>query len=149
MTEAEPSHCTLTAESGTLDAPETDAKTFHWPDHITGSTLERMLLYLIENEGDDQITLHYRICVYTKAFFFLIKSPQHHYSKAVCERLKQSEREYKRVALASLGRLPFLSSPSLSLIQALLSGVGTTTSFLSENANFAGDVDAILGEHVV
>ncbi|KAJ5519155.1 hypothetical protein N7453_001577 [Penicillium expansum] len=45
---------------GTFDAHETDSKTFHWPDHITGPTLQRMLLYLIDNEGNDQTALHYR-----------------------------------------------------------------------------------------
>lgn len=108
-----------------------------------------MLLYLIDNEGNDQIALHYRVCVYSKAFFFLMKSPRPHHNNPICQRLKQSQREYKRVALASLSRLPFLSSPSLSLVQALLSGVCAAICLFPENANLVGDVDAILGKHVI
>ncbi|PLB45069.1 hypothetical protein P170DRAFT_513133 [Aspergillus steynii IBT 23096] len=106
---------------GIIDEHEYGSKTIHWPDHITGPTLQKMLLYLIDDGQNDKIALHYRVCVYSKAFFFLMKSHFQH-NDAIFQRLKQSQREYKNIALASLARLTFLSPPCLSLVQALLSG---------------------------
>lgn len=144
-----PSHLFLISNLGIIDAHKYMFKTSHWPDHITGPTLERMLLHLIKNESNDQITFHYRVCVYSKAFFFLMKSDQSQHNSLTGQRLKESQREYKRVALASLGRLTFLSPPCLSLVQALLSGVGAATCFFLGQTDLLGHVDAILGKHVL
>lgn len=121
----------------------------HWPDHITDSTLESMLLHLIENENIDSIGLQYRVCVYSKAFFLSMHSSQSQNNQAVKQRVTQSQNEYKRIALASLGRLSFLTPPSLSLVQALLSGVSAAIYLILENANFQGHVNAIPGKYVL
>lgn len=85
-----------------------------------------MILHLMGNESNDQITLRYRVCVYSKAFFVVMNSLHSQQDSLICQRLKQSQQEYKKIALVSLGRLTFLSPPCLSLVQALLSGVGVS-----------------------
>ncbi|CAG8401221.1 unnamed protein product [Penicillium salamii] len=97
-------------------------KHLHWPDHISSHALEKMILCLVENEGDEDCRLYYRVCVYTKAFFCALKWFQVYRSPTIRRRLELSQRQYKAFALAALRRLHFLSPPSLSLVQALLSG---------------------------
>ncbi|OQE02186.1 hypothetical protein PENVUL_c040G02293 [Penicillium vulpinum] len=101
---------------------EGDYKHLHWPDHISSPTLKKMIISLVENEGDEHCRLHYRVCVYTKAFFCALKWSQVYRSPTVLQRLEKSQRQYKATTLAALCRIHFLSPPSLSLVQALLSG---------------------------
>lgn len=102
---------------------EHDLKHLHWPDHISSRALEKMILCLVENEGDENCRLHYRVCVYTKAFFCALKWSQVYRSPTIRQRLEISQRQYKAIVLAGLFRLHFLLPPSISLVQALLSGV--------------------------
>ncbi|KAJ5165488.1 uncharacterized protein N7500_007318 [Penicillium coprophilum] len=117
---------------------EGDYKHLHWPDHISSSTLENMILCLVENGGDEHLRLHYRI----------------YHSPAVIGRLEKSQRQYKAIALAALCRVHFLSPPSLSLVQALLSGamlmqyIGNVSRSWSLTA-FAARVLVSLNSHTV
>ncbi|OQE35437.1 hypothetical protein PENCOP_c013G06853 [Penicillium coprophilum] len=133
---------------------EGDYKQLHWPDHISSPTLENMILCLVENRGDEHLRLHYRVCVYTKAFFSALKWSQIYHSPAVLQRLEKSQRQYKAIALAALCRVHFLSPPSLSLVQALLSGamlmqyIGNVSRSWSLTA-FAARVLVSLNSHTV
>ena len=45
------------------DEPTLFARSY-WPDHISPKTLEHMCLSLLEEQGDKQTLVHYRVCVY-------------------------------------------------------------------------------------
>ncbi|KAI9035338.1 Zn(II)2Cys6 transcription factor [Aspergillus affinis] len=67
-----------------------------WPDHISEQTLEKMTVYLLENETRGQVFHQY------------------------CH-LANSRKLYEAAAIHSLKQLDILAMPSLALIQALLS----------------------------
>ncbi|KAI9926329.1 hypothetical protein MW887_004093 [Aspergillus wentii] len=93
-----------------------------WPDHISGIRLEEMFLALMDKKESADVLLHYRVCVYTKAFFYTLKRSRSNHSRHVSDRMDNSKNQYQEAALDALRRIPFLSPPRLSLVQALLSG---------------------------
>lgn len=98
---------------------------FHWYDHISPQTLETMCLALVQGQDDESILNLYRVAVYTKAASIVARMPE----TEVCNRaylhglLKSSKEQYESTALAALTKINLMTSPSLSLLQALLSGV--------------------------
>ncbi|KAJ5116340.1 transcriptional regulator family: Fungal Specific TF [Penicillium angulare] len=98
----------LTPELLYMMLPGPDKKTnsqgtIVWPDHISDKTLERMGLAILDNSENDQILQLYRI-VPLKMHFKTLK------------------RQYEAAAMDELNSVPLTAPPSLTLLQALLSG---------------------------
>ncbi|GIC92419.1 fungal specific transcription factor domain-containing protein [Aspergillus udagawae] len=93
-----------------------------WPDHISLETLENMCLSIMEEKEDRQTLICYRICVYMKAVTLISRLPRRDRSALVRRHLEQSKRQYEDEIHRALSELDFLRPPSLSFLQALLSG---------------------------
>lgn len=79
---------------------------------------------LLEENLDEQTTHYYRVCIYTKAVFFVSRLPAALYSERFRRHLQDSKKQYEAIILTSLSKIQVLTArPSLSLLQALLSGV--------------------------
>ncbi|KAJ5810305.1 uncharacterized protein N7503_002523, partial [Penicillium pulvis] len=96
---------------------------YFWPDHVSSSTLENMCLALVEGDIDEQTLVHYRVCAYTKAKFFVTRVSELGHTKRLRDHFQNSRKEYEASALNALNKINILAPPSLSLVQALLSGV--------------------------
>ncbi|PWY89625.1 hypothetical protein BO94DRAFT_565393 [Aspergillus sclerotioniger CBS 115572] len=95
---------------------------FHWPDHVSVKGLEHMSLSLAEGKLDRQTSLHYRVCVYTKALFFLARVPQRLLTPWLRTHIKRTQEKYALAAVKVLDQINFVGTYSISLVQALLSG---------------------------
>lgn len=82
-----------------------------------------MSLSLAEGKLDRQTSLHYRVCVYTKALFFLARVPQRPMTPRLRTHIKRTQDKYALAAVKALDQINFVGTYSLSLVQALLSGV--------------------------
>ncbi|PYI07689.1 hypothetical protein BO78DRAFT_442994 [Aspergillus sclerotiicarbonarius CBS 121057] len=105
-----------------LPHPPSPQNRFHWPDHVSVKGLEHMSLSLAEGKLDRQTALHYRVCVYSKALFFLARVPQKHLSPWLRTHIKRTQDRYVMVAAKALDQINFVGTHSISLVQALLSG---------------------------
>lgn len=104
-----------------------------WPDHISPKTLERMGLAIIENSESKQILLYYRVVVSTKVITFLMGLILATPSEPLKEHFKYLQRQYRSAAFQDLSLISVSATPSLVLLQALLSGVSSgrlSSSFL-------------------
>ncbi|PYH88053.1 hypothetical protein BO71DRAFT_489067 [Aspergillus ellipticus CBS 707.79] len=97
-------------------------KHFHWPDHVSVKGLEDMSLALAEGRLDRQTSLHYQVCVFTKALFYITRVPKNHISERFRMHLQKSQQKYALAASRALDEINFVGSNSISLVQALLSG---------------------------
>ncbi|RAK85828.1 hypothetical protein BO79DRAFT_272109 [Aspergillus costaricaensis CBS 115574] len=95
---------------------------FYWPDHISIRCLEHMSLSLAEGKLDRQTSLHYQVCVYTKALFFLARVPQQRLGGRLRTHVKKTQERYASAALRALDQINFVGTYSITLVQALLSG---------------------------
>ncbi|GKZ48425.1 hypothetical protein AbraIFM66951_000486 [Aspergillus brasiliensis] len=102
--------------------PSSSGNHFHWPDHVSAKCLEHMSLSLVEGKLDRQTSLHYRVCVYTKALFFLARFPQKHLTPWLRTHIRKTQDTYTSAVLKALDQINFVGTFSISLIQALLSG---------------------------
>lgn len=82
---------------------------------------------MYKNDGDEQTLLQYSICVNSYASTFLWSSQQGKEDTALQEASERSRKNYSRRCFAALSRIHMLEKPSLSLVQALLSGVSKVT----------------------
>ncbi|KAE8383456.1 hypothetical protein BDV26DRAFT_139646 [Aspergillus bertholletiae] len=105
-----------------MDNEPSVLKRSYWPDHISQRTLENMCLSLMEGRGDEQTLTRYRICVYMKATTLVSRLPKKDRSPRLQDHLKRTKKLYENEILRALGKLDYLASPSLSFLQALLSG---------------------------
>ncbi|RAH59525.1 hypothetical protein BO85DRAFT_510316 [Aspergillus piperis CBS 112811] len=94
---------------------------FYWPDHISSKCLEHMSLSLAEGKLDRQTSLHYQVCVYTKALFFLARVPQQRLGPRLRTHVKKTQERYASAALRALDQINFIGTYSITLVQALLS----------------------------
>ncbi|KAH8589549.1 hypothetical protein B0O99DRAFT_334235 [Bisporella sp. PMI_857] len=93
-----------------------------WPDHISLQTLEHMCLSLVEDQGDRQTLNHYRVCVYMKAITLISRLPRTGRSARLRDHLQRSKKQYEAEIFLALAKMDCLALPTLSLLQALLSG---------------------------
>ncbi|KAI9926480.1 hypothetical protein ASPWEDRAFT_176548 [Aspergillus wentii DTO 134E9] len=123
-----------------------------WPDHISNKTMERMFLALMNGTATGQVAHQYKVNVYVRAVMYFSRWLRAFPDGELSESLAQSKKKYVTVALASLRKLDFLSVPSLSLLQSLLSGtilvqlLGDASRAWVLNA-FASQVLVSLGYH--
>ncbi|KAL1387340.1 hypothetical protein HDK64DRAFT_133516 [Phyllosticta capitalensis] len=90
---------------------------------ISAKTLERMTLALIDAKEDEPTLIQYSICINSYAYAFLTRLPGEEMNEPMMEALDRSRDVYLRKALIGLNYISILAQPSLSLLQALLSGV--------------------------
>ncbi|KAL2845923.1 hypothetical protein BJY01DRAFT_213772, partial [Aspergillus pseudoustus] len=106
-----------------IGSESSSSSRLYWPDHISATTFEHMCLLLEEKTLDEQTLHHYRVCIYAKAIFFVSRLPAAQYSERLRRHLQDSKKQYEAIILTSLSKIQILTSPpSLSLLQALLSG---------------------------
>lgn len=97
--------------------------TIVWPDHISDKTLERMGLAILENSENEQVLQLYRIVVWIKAISSISKLAPLISSQHLKVHFKTLKRQYEAAAMEELNSVPLTAPPSLTLLQALLSGV--------------------------
>ncbi|OGM50778.1 hypothetical protein ABOM_000742 [Aspergillus bombycis] len=93
-----------------------------WQDHISKRTLERMVLGLMERKEHEQVLFQYQVCIYSKELFRISRWSTVRQNQALGQQLEQSQKYYKAAALNALKQISVLSSPTLVLLQSLLSG---------------------------
>lgn len=103
---------------------ERDALALHWPDHISPLTLQRMCLALMSGTVGRQTDLQYKLCVLYKATIFVSRWLRFSSPGGLSDCLAKSRKQYTAAFLESLSMIDFSRSPSLAMLQALLSGVG-------------------------
>ncbi|KAJ5710884.1 transcriptional regulator family: Fungal Specific TF [Penicillium malachiteum] len=118
---------TLTPELLYMMLPGTDRKTnsqgtILWPDHISDTTLERMGLAILERSENEQTLQLYRIVVWVKALASISKFSPLISSQRLKMHFRTLKKQYETAALEELNSVPLAAPPSLTLIQALLSG---------------------------
>lgn len=90
---------------------------------MSRETLERMALAMHDKNEDDQTLIQYSICVNSCAATYLWNLPVEGQSVGMQHALDRSREDYMRRALTALNYISILEKPSLSLLQALLTGV--------------------------
>jgi hypothetical protein len=97
--------------------------TIVWPDHISDKTLERMGLAIMDRSESEQVLQFYRISVWIKAFSCISKLAPLISSEPLKAHFRNLKKQYEAGAIEELNSIPLTASPSLPLLQALLSGV--------------------------
>ncbi|KAJ5652347.1 transcriptional regulator family: Fungal Specific TF [Penicillium longicatenatum] len=118
---------TLTPELLYMMLPGSDRMTnsqgaIAWPDHISDQTLERMGLAIIEHTESEQILQLYRITVWVKAISCISKLAPLISSQPLKVHFRNLKKQYEAAAIEELNSVPLTATPSLTLLQALLSG---------------------------
>ncbi|RAH41577.1 Zn(II)2Cys6 transcription factor [Aspergillus brunneoviolaceus CBS 621.78] len=101
---------------------DSPGKHLHWPDHVSVRSLEHMSLSLAEGRVDRQTSLHYRVCVYTKAILFLARLRERQMNGRLRNHVRMTRHKYTLAAFKALDQVDLSGTHSLSLVQALLSG---------------------------
>lgn len=93
-----------------------------WPDHISSKTLERFCVALSEHTVKGQLALQYALCILSKATVFMSHWLRSCKSQGLSNCLHRSRKLYITSGLQCLKGIDFTRSPSLPMVQALLSG---------------------------
>lgn len=99
------------------------SRNIHWPDHISDKTLQNMVSEFLSGNLKGQKFYQYCICIYMRATFHTYNMPRLYRDPVMNEQFLKSKRLYAASALRALQNLNLLNSPSLSLIQSLISAV--------------------------
>jgi len=83
-----------------------------------------MVLALMERKENEQVLLQYQVCVYAKEIFRISRWTSIRHDETFLKHHEHTLHYYKNMALAALRQINMLSPPTLTLVQALLSGVG-------------------------
>ncbi|KAL2694981.1 hypothetical protein AAEP93_003076, partial [Penicillium crustosum] len=94
----------------------------NWPDHISPKILERNCLALGNLTVGSQLALQYTLCILSKATIFVSRWLRFCTSEGLVDRLERSRRSYIASGLRCLKEIDFTRTPSLPMLQALLSG---------------------------
>ncbi|KAK1149345.1 hypothetical protein N8T08_006568 [Aspergillus melleus] len=93
-----------------------------WPDHIPQEKFEQMCLSLLHGKATGHAACHYEINVLARAVNYVNRWLRVSTSDDLSKALEESKKKYAAAGLRALRRLNVLSSPSLSLLQTLISG---------------------------
>jgi hypothetical protein len=97
---------------------------FHSLDHVPPKAVEKIGLALMEGTADEKTLLLYKVIIHFKAAVVLYASNlQGPKSVEVQKHIKQMEYDHLIAALTALDKVGLLTSPSLILVQALITGV--------------------------
>jgi hypothetical protein len=95
----------------------------HWPDHISNKALQKMASKFFSGNLTGQKFYQYCICIYMRAIFHTYHMRRLYNDSVMSEQFFKSKRLYAASALHALQNLNILNTPSLPLIQALISAV--------------------------
>ncbi|KAF2994720.1 hypothetical protein E8E13_003506 [Curvularia kusanoi] len=96
---------------------------FHSLDHLPSKAVERIALALMEGGADERTENLYKIIIHFKFAVVLYASQlQGAKSPAVQTHIRQLEYKHLSAALTALDQISFLTTPSLLLVQALITG---------------------------
>ncbi|KAI2861205.1 transcriptional regulator family: Fungal Specific TF [Aspergillus niger] len=119
----------------------------HWPDHISSKTFERMCAALGSRAANGQLALRYSLCVLTKATVYVSRWLRFGAPDGMLDSLEKSRNVYIATCLRYLQEIDFTRPPSLSMLQALLSGLLGETSRSWFLTAVASKVLVALGYH--
>ncbi|KAF3045835.1 hypothetical protein E8E11_005927 [Didymella keratinophila] len=120
LTHGEILHVILGTETKSM-APTTIH--FHSLDHLPPKAVERIALALMEGTADEKTENLYKVIIHFKFAVVLYASQlQGPKSPAVQKHIQQLEYNHLTAALTALDHISFLSTPSLLLVQALITG---------------------------
>jgi hypothetical protein len=120
LTQGEIIHVILGTETKNM-APTTIY--FHSLDHLPPKAVERIALALMEGTADEKTETLYKVIVHFKFAVVLYASQlQGPKSPAVQKHIRQLEYNHLSAALTALDHVSFLTTPSLLLVQALITG---------------------------
>ncbi|KAA8624634.1 hypothetical protein PtrV1_00314 [Pyrenophora tritici-repentis] len=99
------------------------AARYHTVDHVPSAALERIALALMEGTADEKTLNLYRVIIHFQAAVVLYASQlQGPKSAAVQKHIQQMEYNHLMAAFTALDNISFLTTPSLLLAQALVTG---------------------------
>lgn len=120
LTQGEILHVILGTETKNV-APSTIY--FHSLDHLPPKAVERIALALMEGTADEKTENLYKVIIHFKFAVVLYASQlQGPKSPEVQKHIKQLEYNHLSAALTALDHISFLTTPSLLLVQALITG---------------------------
>lgn len=120
LTQGEILHVILGTETKNI-APTTIH--FHSLDHLPPKAVERIALALMEGTADEKTETLYKVIIHFKFAVVLYASQlQGPKSPAVQKHIRQLEYNHLSAALTALDHISFLTTPSLLLVQALITG---------------------------
>ncbi|KAL1595419.1 hypothetical protein SLS59_008351 [Nothophoma quercina] len=120
LTQGEILHVILGTETKKM-APTTIH--FHSLDHLPPKAVERIALALMEGTADEKTETLYKVIIHFKFAVVLYASQlQGPKSAAVQKHIRQLEYNHLSAALTALDHVSFLTTPSLLLVQALITG---------------------------
>ncbi|KAF9690803.1 hypothetical protein EKO04_011046 [Ascochyta lentis] len=120
LTQGEILHVILGTETKSM-APTTIH--FQSLDHIPAKAVERIALALMEGTADEKTETLYKVIIHYKFAVVLYASQlQGPKSPAVQKHIRQLEYNHLSAALTALDHVSFLMTPSLLLVQALITG---------------------------
>lgn len=120
LTQGEILHVILGTETKNM-APTTIH--FHSLDHLPPKAVERIALALMEGTADEKTETLYKVIIHFKFAVVLYASQlQGPKSAAVQKHIRQLEYNHLSAALTALDHVSFLTTPSLLLVQALITG---------------------------
>lgn len=94
-----------------------------FPDHLLGSTIERMGLALLSHTLDANTTLYYTVCVSYKAYTYITEEMTSVENQVMKDYLNRARAKYLRNIMWALNRVSFMCRPSLALLQCLVTAV--------------------------
>ncbi|OQE09060.1 hypothetical protein PENVUL_c007G02954 [Penicillium vulpinum] len=117
---------TLTPELLYMMLPGPDKKTnsqgiINWPDHISDKVVEQMGLAIIEGTECEQVLQNYRLNVWTKAIACISKMAPLITSEPLRNHFRSLKKRYEAAAIEILNQIPLAATPSLLLLQSVLS----------------------------
>lgn len=89
-----------------------------------------MVTRLLQDETDEQSHHQLSVCIYTKAVSHLYRLFKLSRNPTLKRQYLRSKREYETAGLYALQRIDVCSTPSLLLIQSLISGVSMDAYYL-------------------
>ena len=94
-----------------------------FPDHIPFHALKRIGLALLDRRVSGQNLQQYNLIIYYKALLFLANWSLDDYGAPLLQHLEKLRMQYTRLAIGAMKALNFMNAPSLSMLQALITGV--------------------------
>lgn len=91
--------------------------------HINPKTLEKMGIALVHQSEDEDTLLLYSICVNSMAIKFLNTVMPEEESPELAEEMLLAVQKYMASAKLAQSRIPLLTAPSLTYLQALICSV--------------------------
>lgn len=118
----------LTATLGEFKARSEAAVRHHTIAHIPIKAIERIALALMAGTADDKTLNLYKVIIHFQAAAVMYASQlQAPKSAAVQKQIQQMQFDHIIAALTALDNISFMTSPSLLLVQVLVTGVSHLT----------------------